>query len=921
MKSTTYIAKNQEKKGAKSFLFFACFLMSVLIGFSGGVQAKNFYLTAQGASNAQLPSSWNESQNGSGKAAKRFTDKGDVFIIPSGIHGQLNGNMVFGPVAANPGAAMELIVDGIFTLKPGYCLTLRQSHHGTATLLVRTGGLIRFLDRNAYQLVGDTNANGTKAHIRFVMDQGARIETNSAKGICGSVNASINNKSVTINMTNVSDFIFNTNGDTLEAKWLPPSIRSLKVTGTGKTRLYTDVEINGPLEVDSGSILDLMESDLTGSDLVPTGKGTIRTGSKSTTPLPSGKCWNIKVEYTAPDSQVVVEGDYTDLVFESGRKKINGPIRSTGKLELKNGARLELGNGKLHLSGTFSSSPSEKIVASRASELVIDGSGSLGSPIYVDASADTGFKSINVNRSGSQVTLGNKVKIYGTVEATAGTIVSNGNLVLASDANGTAQIAAGAGTIEGKVVVQRHIPATARRWRFMASQVANATLADWKNEIHITGTGGANNGFDASGSNAASVYTYDETMITGDMNTGWKAATNINNPLVPGRGYRLFVRGSRQPGRLAGTLTSQDEVVLDLQGEVNSGDIDMHPTFTSSGKPENDGWNFLGNPYASPIDWNKFYDDAADYTNLSPIVYVYNAVSNSYVSYNALSNSGTLTNGIIPSGAAFYVKATGTPTMVMKEKYKVSALPRAMFKSQYENRDFRIRMTMDSINQDEMVVKYLEQATPSKDEYDINKMWGAEVNIAAIGKDLSYLAMQAKPFAGEGDTVKLAVYARVTGTYSMSFVNAEEYAQGLPLYLLDYYTGNIIDLRNDSAYSFTINMSDAQSYGDNRFELVLGKMPVEIKTRVQEAVNEISGLTLYPYATDGNIHIKGISSSENFIEVRDIQGNLVAEFDNVPVSEKQINLDLSSLSPALYFVWIEQGPGSKPVALKCVKTE
>lgn len=699
---------------------------------------------------------------------------------------------------------------------------------------------------------------------------------------------------------------------------------ALACSTSGTKSLGGDATISSSLTIESGVILDAGTNAISGSSMTTTGTGTLKTQNTGSTPVPSGRTWAGTVEFNASGAQTIPAGTFGALICStSGTKSLGGSATVSGALSLSS-SKISIGANTLTLNGDFSGSASACIVGGSSASLSIGGSGSMSTSLFFEnsgTSTDSTLNNLTLNRSSATVTLGNKLMVLGNLTPTAGTLTTGGNLILGSNASSTANVLSGSGTISGNVTVQRHIPSSARRWRFLSSPVTSATLADWQNEIHITGTGGATNGFDATGSNAASVFTYDETLITGDLNTGWTAATNITNTLTPGKGYRVFVRGSRTTGRLTGAETTQDAVVLNLVGTVNSGNINMNPTFTSSGTSANDGWNYMGNPYPSAIDWNQFFDNATDYTNLSPVVYIYSAASNSYLSYNALSNSGTLTNGIIPSGSAFWVQATAaSPTMTMKETYKTSSTPAGLFKSQYADKDFRIRITKDSINSDDVQLKYIDLASPAKDAYDIPKMWGAEVNIAAIGTDLSYLALQSKPFKGDGDTIKLGVYARATGYYTLSFVNAHEFAANLPIYLLDYGTGRIVDLRIDTAYVVYINMSDAGTYGDSRFELVIGKMPAVINpVAVKELTDNQNGLQLYPYASQGTVTISGIESAYNEIEIRDMQGHLVSTFSNVAVTDRKAEIDIGHLSPAMYVIWVQQGPGGKPSALKCVR--
>ncbi len=434
------------------------------------------------------------------------------------------------------------------------------------------------------------------------------------------------------------------------------------------------------------------------------------------------------------------------------------------------------------------------------------------------------------------VTLGGAVLLTNVLTPESGTLASGSNLTLVSTASTTASIANGncnsCSYITGNVSVQRNVPASARRWRFAGSPVTSATLADWKNEVYITGTGGAANGFDATLSNQASVYSYDESLITGNLNTGWVAATNITNPLVVGKGYRLFIRGDRSDaGRLTGSNTTQNAVTMDLVGTPNQGDIIMPVTYTSSGIDADDGWNLLANPYAAPYDWNAHFDNGTFHNNLDPTIWILSAQTGGYVSYNASSNAGTLTNGIIPSGASFWVKATGSsPSLTFKEQFKVTTTPVSLFKTN-EGEAFSIRIMLDSITSDELLIKYADQSTPDYDTYDIRKLAGM-VNISAYGKDNIQLSLSTRPITTEVDTIKLNV-SGTEGNYKMSFANNQEIAVQDNVFLIDNYLSTVTDLKVSSEYTFSILAGTAESQGQNRFYIVVGnnkELPVKLLT-------------------------------------------------------------------------------------------
>ena len=626
--------------------------------------------------------------------------------------------------------------------------------------------------------------------------------------------------------------------------------------------------------------------------------------------------------------------------------------------DLQIGTSLTLTAGKFGINGqtltlnsaNITNDASNCLVGSNTSNLSITGSGSLNTLYFEQSSAsDTSLNNLTINRSGQTITLGNTLKIEGALIPTAGTLATGGNLILESNATNTARIADGGCStcsyITGNVKVRRYIPSVGRRWRFVSSNISNGTLDDWHNEIYITGTGGASNGFDPTLSNQGSIYYYDESIITGDLNNGWTSPSSTSNSLTVGRGYRMFIRGDRSdPGRLDGTNATQNAVTLDLVGTVNTGDVNLNPTYTSSGDSSNDGWNLLGNPYPSQIDWNAFHDAGrtnpignkyvgTDYTCILPTAYIFDASTNSYVAYNALTNAGTgsFSNGIIPSGASFFVHATpeASPALTMKETYKSSTSGAAVFKTSGDAKHFRMKMIQDSITSDEMVIVVNENAKYKRDQYDIPKMWGQDVNISTISTDTNYLALNCLPLKGIADTIPVSCYVKKTGTFLFTVSNVNSLAPGnyQYVYLFDDFTGSKVDLKLNAAYQFDADYNNLGSYGDHRFYLVIGSTgpvpPDTSHTAVKEVVvaNEKAKVVLYPTIVGNEVFIKtNIKSTDYYtIQIIDISGKQLYQETLANTNDNPIKINTSSLLSGMYYVRFTNSKGNIQTTLKFIK--
>lgn len=609
----------------------------------------------------------------------------------------------------------------------------------------------------------------------------------------------------------------------------------LTLSGSGAKALGGSLAVGGTLTISGASTLTIGGNTLTlNGDF--SGSSTNKLTGSSTSNITidgSGSLGNLFFDQTTPGTSNNIA---TLTVNRSGlTATLGNNLDVSTSLTLTNG-KLAINGQTLNLKGNITNTISNSLVGSSTSTLSISGSGSMNDLFFDTTVAGTTnqLANLTINRSAQIITLGNALNVSGVVTPTAGTLASAGNLTLLSTASATGRIANGGCTtcsyITGNVTIQRFVPAAARRYRFMGSTVQATTLADWKNEIYVTGAGGAVNGFDATTTNSPSAYAYNETVITGDLNTGWTAAATTADTLTPGKGYRIFVRGDRSnTGRLTGALNDQNAVTMNLVGVPNQGNITAAISFTSSGNAANDGWNLVSNPYASPYDWNAHFDDSSTHSKLEPYIMILSAQSGGYVSFNTNADAGNLTNGIIPAGASFWVKANGAnPTLIFKEQYKVANNPVSLFKTN-EGENFNIKLYYDSITFDDVTVKYINGTLPTYDSYDIRKLAGT-VTLSTYGTDNIHLALSSRPLATTVDTIKLYV-SGAAGAYQLRFTNSAAIAVADNVFLFDNYTSTVTDLKITDTYSFNIVSGVAASTGLNRFYIVVGNssaMPVKL---------------------------------------------------------------------------------------------
>ncbi|MFZ4797669.1 MAG: T9SS type A sorting domain-containing protein [Bacteroidia bacterium] len=617
----------------------------------------------------------------------------------------------------------------------------------------------------------------------------------------------------------------------------------------------------------------------------------------------------------------------------SGTRSISGSLTLTaGKLAIGAGNTLTL-NGGLTCDATNS------LISTATSNITLTGA---TKTLYFDASNNT-LKNLAITGS-STMTLGNALNITGgssfgvVTVGTGATLATGGNLTLKSIDLGTACIGTSLGTVSGSVSVERYISSAGRRWRFLSSPVQSATVANWMTKFYVTGPdAGTNSGlgnalpttgwhcsqaninYPSTGSDyrrvqTTSIRTYNESASGNNtnINSGWENLTGTSQALTPGQGFRVFVRGPiGNTGQLDGSVTSQSEVTLALNGTVNQGSITLNSGSSFPITNATQGWNLIGNPYPCA------YDIAAHYTgnsnslgaNCSTSVYIYNPTAGTagYAGFNSNGNasSGTgLSTGIIPSGGAFFIRANGgSPTFTFQEVYKTTTAPSGLHKTSV-NDQFEIKYSKDTVESDYLTVKMYNGATLNYDAFDILKIRNDNLNLAAYGEDtMQVSASVIQPVVSE-TRIKLNVEATEIATYNFDFKNMDNFDAGVTVHLFDRYTNKTTDVKANTKYTFDMG-AGVNQWGKNRFELILNLD----KTGVDEfALLNQTQMLVYPNpATDVlNINISNSSFKNSEVMVYNISG---AEVLKTNIEKTNAQLNIETLSNGVYFVKVTNQNG------------
>ncbi len=242
--------------------------------------------------------------------------------------------------------------------------------------------------------------------------------------------------------------------------------------------------------------------------------------------------------------------------------------------------------------------------------------------------------------SGATLTLGagKALTVSDSILNEAGT----SGLVLKSIETATASLIHKSAEVDA--IVERYIPkyVGGAGWHNLSSPVATQPIQPGfvPNENPIPGS----NDF----------YKFDEIqnlwINTKDDFGNWNS--NFEDDFVVGCGYNVAYADNENKA-FAGELNVGDFTFNDLSSPAIS---------YTAGKGE--GWNLMGNPYPSALDWNQCIRNQID-----AVVYTYDGAAGQYKSWNG--SEGALTDGIIPPMNGFFIKASSGASLTIPNSTRV----------------------------------------------------------------------------------------------------------------------------------------------------------------------------------------------------------------------------------------------------------
>lgn len=434
-----------------------------------------------------------------------------------------------------------------------------------------------------------------------------------------------------------------------------------------------------------------------------------------------------------------------------------------------------------------------------------------------------------------------------------GTLANSGTFALSSTSSGTGSLIV-TGSSTGNITTQRYFPGSSQGWHMISAPVSGIDIST----SNFVVTPAENYDFYAWHEPSPGTWVNYKTSEGQDPTF---LTVNSSDNFAPGKGYLVAYNEANPTKTFTGTLNTGNQTFT----LKNSGSKDW--TFTS-------GWNLLGNPYSSAIDWNDadrtlFFDEFA---------YAYNPQKNGTGDFEAID--GSVENAYIAANQGFFVVAktsSNNQTFIFTNAMQTHG--GTYYKNMDEDEKLVIRLTGE-LYYDETTVRQRDESTFNKDRVDAFQMNCYNVNapnVYSISEDNIHLAINSIPEIGAEHSIRMGMVVPKSGLYKLQVVEANNYMMDNKIYLEDLLLNNWHKI-SESEYSFTTEEGDI----NDRFVIHFGVVGVEETSPLEEI--------LQLWTNNSTINLRNPENIAGELRVYNIIGQIVECTSLNRNTSQQINL-------------------------------
>lgn len=357
---------------------------------------------------------------------------------------------------------------------------------------------------------------------------------------------------------------------------------------------------------------------------------------------------------------------------------------------------------------------------------------------------------------------------------------------------------------------------------------------------------------------------------------------------------------------MQGYSVKKTSLYAEYQGKMRAGEFSKVLDYTSGAaypSPEDDytGWNLIGNPYPSNIDWDLVSIPA----DMDGGVSIWDSDGDTYYQYSALGGGDAEAHYVL-AGQGFFVKATDvgvTFTLsdaVRTRKGDGASIDKAITDALSRENSLRISAKGND-KSDNAYINFIEESHLYYDPlYDVHKLFGRnhvpQIFSYADFENDEKVAINSIPFPQLDDVVPLGFRVNTPGNYQLEFNGIYSFNILQPFFLLDKVSEQVYDLKVDSIINFDYQNSDPE----NRFDLVF-----DFITEVEEMEDVSEKEKVWNISSiKDRLFIQSENDQEGEVQIFNIQGQLVYSSSTIHSFQSGVNL---KLPPAYYLVKLVSG--------------
>lgn len=289
-----------------------------------------------------------------------------------------------------------------------------------------------------------------------------------------------------------------------------------------------------------------------------------------------------------------------------------------------------------------------------------------------------------------------------------------------------------------------------------------------------------------------------------EADSSWFYIFATNSVLHPMKGYASWAATDK-----TGSTT------VSLGGALNCGSLSKTLTNHGAASHNSKGFNFVGNPYPSAIDW-QLGNTAWTRTNIDPTIYLYDPLIGQYGNYNRItqiSNNGI--DNIIAPKQGFFVHVTnsGTGTLEVNNNARIH-YDKPFLKSSTAIYDNLIDLKVSGTNYGDETQIFFEESTTSDFDYlfDAMKLFGKEEApqlFSGLMNETIY-SVNGLPEVSEDLTIPVGFIAGEDEDYTLDVSWGDMFAGEVEIYLEDKQTSQIQNVKENNQYSFPASTLDVE---------------------------------------------------------------------------------------------------------------